>query len=182
MKKSILNIVYILITVVLFTSCNGGQSLQEYYIEKQNNDNFISFDIPASIFSLKDDVSNESKETLNSLKKLNVLAFKINNTNKTDYSVENEKIKNILKNKKFNELMRGKNKGIHFVIKYLGTDEAIDEVILFASDKTKGFVVARVLGDHMNPEKIMKVIKDMKSLDKDNAAFSQLGNLLEGFN
>ena len=182
MKKSILKVVAILITVILFTSCNSGQSLQEYYVEKQNNDNFISFDIPASIFSLKDDVSQESKETLSSLKKLNVLAFKINESNKADYSVENDNLKNILKNKKFSELMRGNNKGIRFVVKYLGTDEAIDEVILYASDKTKGFVVARVLGNKMNPEKIMKVIKDMDNLDKDNPAFSQLGNLLEGFN
>lgn len=180
MKNSYLKSIYILFVAAVFISCDNKQSLQEYYIEKQEDGNFISLDIPASIFSLKEGVSQESKEILSSLKKVNILAFQINEENKSAYPIENSKIKEIIKGDSFNELIRGTHKNIQFRVKYLGKENAIDEVILYASDKEKGFVVARILGDNMNPEKIMQVVKDIEKMDKDNPVFSQLGDLLGG--
>lgn len=182
MKKSISIFVSAIFFTVLLVSCDSGQSLQKYYVESESSDNFISLDIPASIINLKEDVSEETKETLRSLKKLNVLAFKLDAENEAEFLVENKKIKEILKNKKFKELMRGKHKSINFMIKYLGDDDEIDEVILYASDKSKGFVVVRVLGDGMKPDKIMKLLQNMNNLDKDNSAVAQIENLLGGFN
>ncbi len=182
MKKLISIFVSAIFFTILFVSCDSGQSLQKYYVESESSDNFISLNIPASIINLKEDVSEETKETLKSLKKLNVLAFKLDAENEAEFLVENKKIKEILNNKKFKELMRGKHKSINFMIKYLGDDDEIDEVILYASDKSKGFVVARVLGDGMKPDKIMKLLQNMDNLDKDNSAVAQIENLLGGFN
>lgn len=167
---------------MVLISCDSGQSLQKYYVESEQSDNFISLDIPASIISLKDDVSLETKETLKSLRKLNVLAFKLDEENNEEFLAQNNKIKGILKNKKFKELMRGKHESINFMIKYLGDDDEIDEVILYASEKSKGFVIARVLGNGMKPDKIMKLLNNLDKIDKDNPALAQIEDLMGEFN
>lgn len=163
----------------LLMACNDGASIQKYYIEKQDSGDFISFDIPASIVNLNENASKETKEALASIKKLNVLAFKINNANKDDYDAEKKKVTEILKSNKFNELMRVKHENVNIQVKYLGTDETIDELILFASDNSKGFALARVLGDHMRPENIVKLLNNIKDFDKDNPAITQLEDVLK---
>jgi len=82
MKKAIFTIMSIMILGSVLISCNSEPSLQEYYVEKQESNNFISLDLPSSIITLNDDVTPEMKETMASIKKLNVLAFKIDSLNK----------------------------------------------------------------------------------------------------
>jgi len=164
--------------LISLTACNREQSLQEYIVENQENSNFLSLDIPAGILQLNEDASTEMQETLASLKKLNVIAFKINESNENEYSTELEKVKKILKNDKFTELVRMKHENASIQVKYLGTEDAIDEIILFASEQTKGFAVARILGNKMQPDKMMKLVQNMGQLKKDNSAFSQIEGLL----
>jgi len=178
MKNLISIFAYTLISTVLLTSCNSEKSLQEYYIDKQSNDNFIAIDLPASLINLNDNVSEESQETIKTLKKLNILAFKLNENNAEVFTSESNEIKEVLSNKKFNDLMRGKHENISFAIKYLGDEDKLDEIVLFASESSKGFIVARILGDNMKPADIMKLMKDVEKFDTDNPAFAQIGDLL----
>jgi len=180
MKNLNLIFVYTLILTVVLTSCNSEKSLQKYYVEKQSSDNFIAIDLPASLINLNDNVSEESQKTIKTLKKLNILAFKLNENNEADYVRESKEIKEVLSNKKFNDLMRGKHENISFAIKYLGDEDKIDEVVLFASENSKGFIVARILGDGMNLTDMMKLMKDVEKFDTDNPAFAQIGDLLGG--
>ena len=180
MKNLNLIFVYTLILTVVLTSCNSEKSLQKYYVEKQSSDNFIAIDLPASLINLNDNVSEESQKTIKTLKKLNILAFKLNENNEADYVRESKEIKEVLSNKKFNDLMRGKHENISFAIKYLGDEDEIDEVVLFASENSKGFIVARILGDGMNLTDMMKLMKDVEKFDTDNPAFAQIGDLLGG--
>lgn len=182
MKKFIIVLSIILVSGFVLQSCNKEQSLQEYYIEKQESANFLSIDVPASIISLKEGVSSETIKTYKSIKKLNLLAFKINNQNKAEFEIEKEKVKHILKSKKFNELVRVKHKNANVIVKYLGKDDAIDEVVVFASDNEKGFALARVIGDDMQPEKIIKLIDNIDSVDEGNPIFSQLENIVKDIN
>ena len=181
MKKAIFTIMSIMILGSVLISCNSEPSLQEYYVEKQESNNFISLDLPSSIITLNDDVTPEMKETMASIKKLNVLAFKIDSLNKDSYSTEYKKVKNILNGNNFNELIRMKHENANIVIKYLGSDEAVNEFIILAADNTKGFALARVLGDKMKPEQIMKLAQNINDVDKSNAAFSQIEGLLSDF-
>lgn len=174
--------IYTLTLAVLVVSCNSEKSLQKYYVEKQNNDNFIAIDLPSSFLNLKDNVSEESQETLKTLKKLNILAFKLDADNFKDFERESKEIKEVLSNKKFNDLMRGKHENITFSIKYLGDEDSIDEIVLFASENSKGFLVARILGDGMQPAKIMKLMNDIKKMDTDSSAFAQIGDLFKEIN
>jgi len=168
-----------MMTTAFFTSCNGDPSLQEYYVEKQSSSNFISLDVPSSIITLSEDASSETKEAMASIKKLNILAFKLEDANKKEYTVEYDKVKTILKNKKYNELMRMNHNGANIIIKYLGSDEAIEEFILFAADKDKGFALARILGNKMQPEKIMKLAQSINDVDEENPAFAQIEGLFK---
>ena len=58
--KKLINYIVILAIAVMSASCGSEASLQKYYIDNQDNKNFLSIDIPASIISLKDDVSRGS--------------------------------------------------------------------------------------------------------------------------
>jgi len=180
MKNQVKTIFLLLMTAMMFVACNKQQSIQEYYVEKQENNNFIAIDLPASLIKLNENASQETRETLGTIKKLNVIAFKINDSNKKDFDAEFAQIKTILKGDRYNELMRMKHENYNIVINYEGSEEAVDEFILFASDKNQGFALARVLGNKMQPEKIMKMVNDFKSIDKDDAAFSQLTELFGG--
>lgn len=181
MKNKIKNSFLIILTAILFMACNKQPSVQEYYVEKQDNGNFIAIDLPASIIKLGENASEETKETLATIKKLNILAFQVNDENKADYETEYANIKAILKGDQYNELMRMKHENFNIVINYQGEDDSVDEFLLFASNRKQGFALARILGDNMEPAKIMKLANDMKGLDKDGSGYSELTNLFKGF-
>ncbi len=177
MRKTVKTLAAAILGLVLLASCNNQKTIQEYYVEKQESNEFIAIDLPASIVDVSENASEETRETMKTIKKLNVLAFKLDDTNKAEFEKEQAEVKQILKNDRYNELMRMRHEGVNIVINYQGSDDAIDEFILFASDDTKGFALARVLGDKMEPAKIMKMAEDMKNLDADGAALAELGDL-----
>jgi hypothetical protein len=161
-----------------FTSCNDNESLQSYLVKSQEKKGYITFDVPASILQVKSDqVSAETKETLNTLKKINIVAMLLND-NAEELLTEKVKIETILKNDDYKSLMRFTEKGIKVNLYYTGTGDAIDEVIAFGYAADKGVGLARILGDKMNPARIMKMMNDIKldssgiSLDQFSALFS----------
>ena len=95
--------------------------------------------------------------------------------NEAEYKAELAKVQSILKDDRYEELFRGGNSTDgRIVVKYIGTDTTIDELILFGSANNKGFAIVRVLGDNMEPAKIMKlgnVIKDATSQEGGVAEF-----------
>ncbi|MGI9532498.1 DUF4252 domain-containing protein [Lutimonas sp.] len=179
MKNSIKKLSLLLMAALVFVSCNNQPTIQEYYVDKQENDNFIAIDLPASLLKVEDGASEETKKTMSTIKKLNILAFKVTESNTAEYKTELAQVKSILKGDQYSELMRMKHEGINIVINYQGEDDAIDEFLLLASDNDKGFALARVLGDKMQPEKIMKMAEDFNNIDKGGAgeALSQLSEL-----
>lgn len=183
MKNSIKKLSFIILAAVLLVACNNQPTIQEYYVQKQENDNFIAIDLPASLLKVEEGASEETKKTMATIKKLNILAFKVNENNTAEYEAELAQIKSILKTDKYSDLMRMKHEGINIVINYQGEDDAIDEFLLLASDKNKGFALARVLGDKMQPEKIMKMANDFQNIDKEGAgdALAQLSDLFGDF-
>lgn len=183
MKSVISKLLLSFVVVVLVASCASSDlSLQKYYIDNKDNKNFLSVDIPASIISLQENAGADVVDAYNSLKKLNVLAFKKDQSNEAEYQVERKKVKAILKSGKYAELMRVKDKGVNFVVKYEGDEEteSFDEVVVYASDKTKGFALVRVLGSDMTPDKFMKLVSAVKDVDTSNGSFKELEGFLKG--
>ena len=180
MKNKLNKSFLLILTAILFMACNKQPSVQEYYVEKQNNENFIAIDLPASIIKLSEEASEETKETMATIKKLNILAFQINDDNQAAYETEYASIKEIIKGDQYNELMRMKHDNFNIVINYQGEDDSVDEFLLFAADRKQGFALARILGDNMQPSKIMKLANDMKGFDQDGEGYSELTNLFKG--
>lgn len=161
MKK--ITTVFVLLCISLLTvSCDNKQSLQGYLVESQGKDGFMTFDIPVNFFKPKsDEVSKEVLETINSIRKVNVVALPYQN-NESAYEVEKEKINTILKDSDtYKSLMSMNARGVKMKLYYTGNPEAIDEVIAFGYAKDKGVGIARILGDDMNPSLIIKMMNEI---------------------
>ncbi len=163
----------------LIFSCNTTTSLQQFIVDKQDDDAIISFDIPASVFSLDEHFStDENIETLKSIKKANVLAFAINDSNPERYKKDKLQLKSILKQPKYTELMRFGNASKGAKIVMLGDDESVNELLIFASDNTTGWLLIRVLGKAMQPEKILSLLQKM-DFNENTKALEPLKELLK---
>lgn len=171
-----LSVAFVLVFVAI--ACNTTPSLQKYFVDSKENDEFISVDLPASILQLKNtEVPADVKETLETIKKVNFLALQITDTNKDLYDSEKIKVKDILKNKKYKQLMRMNMGDGNVSVNYLGEEESIDEVIIFGSDNAKGFAIVRVIGKNMNPSDILQMAQEIK-LDSESSEMKQLAGLL----
>lgn len=171
----------IITSILLFglNSCDNSKSLQEYIVEKQQDQNFISIDIPASIVTLKEEnTSDESLKALKSIKKLNFVGLQLNDKNKNTYIAEKQIIKDVLSNKKFKEIFRVKTGESEVFVKYLGKEDTIDEVVFFGADNEKGLAVVRVLGKNMNPAAMVQLLNKI-NIDKNSKEFESLNSIFE---
>ena len=167
--------------LLLALGCSSTQSLQEYYIDSAENPNFISLDLPASILKLDEvDLTDEQRTAVESLRKLNILAFKKTTENSAEYEVEKGKVNAILKNSEFKELMKLNSSYGKGSIKYLGEADAIDEVVIFGNSDEKGFALVRVLGDDMNPGHIMQLMQAIQKSDYKGEGLGEIGQFLKG--
>ena len=65
------------------------------------------------------------------------------------------------------------------IVKYIGTDSTIDELIVLGTMNEKGFAIIRVLGDNMEPAKIMKLGEVVGQI---NSEENQIIDFLNFFN
>ncbi len=170
---------FTLVLIIAFTvvSCNSKQSLQKFFVDNQNNDNFIVLDVPSStLLNLSSEMTEEDKKTVESFRKINVLALQNEkDKNKDLYATSKSTLKSIFKDdKKYIPLIQSNSKYGSFDVYYEGTDDAIDEVIVFGYAEDKGLLVARVIGDHMDIGKISKVVNKIKP---NKEGFSSLTSL-----
>lgn len=164
--------------VTVFISCDQGKSLQRYYVDNQEKPDFLSVDVPISMLNLdKDALTEDQLKAYKSIDKLNMLAFRKTTANDSVFSKELVQIKSILKNPKYEELMRGGNsvEG-KFTIKYLGEDDSIEELIIFGDMSDKGFVIVRVLGDEMKPSEILKLESVLDKIDVQHTNLKQFSD------
>lgn len=179
MKKIINSLLVVLMLVV--ASCSSTQSLQEYYVAKSENPNFLSVDLPVSLLNMeKVDLNAEQREALNSLKKMNILAFKKTDANTIEFEAEKTTVKAILKNEKFIDLMKLNTSYGKGVIKYIGDDEMIDEVIIYGDNDEKGFMLIRVLGNNMKPANLIQFMQAIQKSDYKGEGLGEIGDFLKG--
>ncbi|PHS65627.1 MAG: hypothetical protein COB12_06930 [Flavobacterium sp.] len=161
-------------------SCSNEQSLQRYLVDRQDDNAFLKVDIAASLLQANDaDFSKEEKEILATVKKINVVAFPIKGENAANYEVKKKELKDIINQEQYKTLMKfgSNNKGA--VLKYLGEEDSIDEIIVFASDDEKGFALFRLLGDNMNPAQMIKLMSSIEKGDMDISSLKSIGNIFD---
>ena len=161
-----------LLLSLFLVSCNSEPTLQKYFVENTENKNFIALDVSPNILNVdKTKLSIAQSDALKSFDKMNVLAFKLNDTNKAEFEIERAKVNLILNDKKYQQLMKfgcGKEGAS---VSFVGTDDHIEEFVFFANKKETGFAVVRILGKDMNPTNIMTM---MSVLQQSNIDLEQL--------
>lgn len=173
-------LVGISVAALALVSCNDGTSLQRYLVDKQDDDKYVKLDIATSLFESDDaNFTEEQKEILSTIKKVNVVAFPLKGENATDYETERAELAKILDNEKYVLLGKVNSNGSKMTMKYLGEEDAIDEVIIFASDDARGFAIFRLLGDDMKPGQMLKLMNSINSGDLNLSALSGIGDMFE---
>jgi hypothetical protein len=161
------------------TSCSD-KSLQKYLVEKQDDDKFVKMDIAASLLQGKNSsFSQEEKDVLNTIKKVNVVAYPIVDGDTADYEKERQELKAILDQEKYKELTRINSNDWNATLKYTGEEDAIDEVIVFASDNSRGFAVFRLLGENMRPDQMLKLMESAERGDLDISKLEGFGEIFK---
>lgn len=180
MKRTVKYLVITFFAAILLQGCGKDLSLQRYFVENQENINFVTQDIPLSMIGV--DTANFTQaqtDAYNSVNRLNFLGFKLNKNNIADYNTELEKVKTILNQSEYNSLIEFNDKGNKVVVKYIGDDYQADEVVVFGSSQQIGFGIVRVLGNDMDPEKMLTLIKAM---DHANINKDQINSIMDFFN
>lgn len=161
MKKIILSLL-----TIIFIACEKEPSLQKYFVEKTESTDFISVDMSPSILNIKPEaLTIEQQNALKTFKKMNILAFKMNEKNKASFDGERKEVTEILKNEKYQQLMRFGSGKDGAAVYFVGKDDAIEEFVLYGSQSENGFAVIRILGDKMNPENFMTILEALKKSD-----------------
>ena len=172
--------VIVLLLSLLLMSCDTKPSLQKYFVENTENKDFIALDISSSILNLKKTkLSAEQKTALESFDKMNIIAFQSNDKNKALYEAESLKVSQILKDEKYQELMKVCSGKDAASVSFVGDENNINEFILFAKKKDNGFAVVRILGDDMNPNNIMTMLSVLQSADIDMEQLKPLQQLMK---
>ena len=180
MQRTIKHILGTLFTAVILVSCGDGVSLQRYFVDHQESSNFISQDIPISMIKLdRSNFTEEQNEAYNSVKRLNFLAYKTGETDTEMYNAELVKVKAILNDSKYTDLMEFSDKGRKVVVKYIGTDDKADEVVVFGSAKELGFGVIRVLGNDMSPDKMATLLTALQTANIDESQIQDIMNFFK---
>ena len=173
MKTSIKTILFGLLAFSMLVSCDNGPSLQTYFVDNQESPNFMSADIPTSVVALdEENLSREQKEAYKSLKRLNFLGYKKSENNVEVFNSELTKVKNILNDEKYIDLMEFSDKAMKFDVKYIGDDNSADEVVIFVNSPDTGFGIIRILGDDMRPENLATLANAIQNADFDQSRLS----------
>lgn len=168
--KTIKSILVLVLVTIGISSCSDKNSLQNYILENAEKVGFSSSSIPKSLIkSAKLKLTTEQQEAFDAVDRISVLVYKYDQQKEDEFIAQNTRVKTILKQKKYEELISLGNKG---VIKYSGDEDAMDEIIIFLSNKEMGFAVARVVGNDMTMVKFMELYKMVGNQNSSEEGFN----------
>lgn len=161
-------------------SCSNEQSLQKYLVDKQDDDKFMKIDLATSLLQAEGNtLSEDEKNVLETVKKINVVAYPLSDGNTAEYEAERQNITQLLSQAKYKTLMKMGSNSVGATLKYVGEEDAIDELIVLASDDTRGFAVFRLLGDNMKPGDMIKLMTSIEKGDMDIKSLQSVGELFD---
>lgn len=173
-------IIFLLVFVSSFLSgCNEKPSLQKYFVENTENKNYLVLDLSPKMLNLDSlKLTSEENTALKSFEKVNILAFKLNDSNKSEFESERVKVDEILSEEKYQQLMKFGNGKDGASVSFIGDTEHIDEFVFYANNKENGFAVVRVLGKDMNPTGIFTLMSVLKNANIDMKQLKPLQQLI----
>lgn len=170
----------IVIVSFLALSCSNKPTLQKYFVENTEDKDFVALDISPSILNLdKIELSESEQKSLNAFDKMNIIAFKKDSLNDEKFNDEVTKVKSILKDEEYQQLMKFGSSNQGAAIYFVGEDDNIDEFVVYANNKSSGFAVVRILGNNMNPNDIMTLFQLIQNSKIDLEQLKPLQEILK---
>ena len=166
---------------LILLGCNNKPSLQQYFVQNQNNASFVAVDIAPSILNLdKAKLTSKETEVLASFEKMNVLAFKVSKSNKNNYQTEFSKLAKIVSDTTtYHQLIKFGSKIEGASISFVGNEDQINEFVIIANQKDRGFAVARILGNNMKAENAMSLFSILQKSVIDKKQIDILKNIMQ---
>lgn len=167
------NILILISSVMFLFSCEEKPTLQKYFVKNTESPKFISVDLSPNVIKTdKVALSEVERAALDSFEKMNVIAYRTDSTDITEYDKEIKEVKAILKDENYQQLLKAGSGNDGAAIYFVGNDdEHIDEFVVLAGKKENGFAVVRVLGNDMNSTHIINMLS---LLQKSNLDLDQL--------
>ncbi|MCH8534339.1 MAG: DUF4252 domain-containing protein, partial [Flavobacteriaceae bacterium] len=139
MKKVFLLVAF---SFALF-SCSNEKSIQKYFVEKHEDVDFTALDLSTkTLFSNFEELSQEEKEHLKNISKLNVLV--LNSSDVPKISNEYNQVAEILNQSKYSSLMQMNSDKGSMMMNIKGDDVTqINELIFLGKNDEMGLIVAR---------------------------------------
>lgn len=162
-------------------SCNLKPSLQKYFVDNQEKPGFVVVDVSPSILNLdKTKLTADQSKALSSFEKMNILAYQINDKNKSEFDIEIKKINEILNDTtNYQQLMKFGSGKDGASISFVGNEDHVDEFILYGAKSDNGFAVVRILGKDMNPADAMTFLSVLKESNIDMKQLEALTGLMK---
>lgn len=163
----------LVLVIGLFLACSNHQSIQEFIIQEQEKPEIWSLDLSTQLIADQYGVTDQiDQEVLKKVRKINLIALPLKDSlGKTSlfdkYNSDNQIIKDILKQDKYQELFRFGKASQGFRVYSLGKGERLDEIIIYGNDQDAGWVIIRILGDDMQPQDIFKALKNIDLSETD---------------
>ncbi len=164
-------IITLCISILVLTSCQTN-SLQTYMVNHKDDKNFLSLD-----FSLKtfidnfDELSEEQQSLFKDVRKVNLLAFKKDKTNAKDYDEKQILLFEILSEEFENQqLMSVNDEGRQMKMYADDMNDKVKEIVIYANDSSRGFLILRLLGDDLNPTNFYKMMQMSGEMNFDDLA------------
>lgn len=159
--------------IAMLTSCSGEPTMQTYFVDKSEEKDFVAVDISPNFINTDSiSLSPDEKKALESVDNVNILVFQPDSTNTKKYEQENTTVKSLLKNDKYDELMKFNYNGSGASISTKGEGEHLEEFVVYLHNPENGFGLVRVTGKDMTPTNVMTVAGllqkanlDMKQLE-----------------
>ena len=167
--------------MIMLYSCEDKPTLQKYYVKNTESPKFIALDLASNIIKTdKVALSETEKAALESFEKMNILAFRADSINTSEYDKEIKEVKAILKDESYQQLMKAGSGNDGAAIYFVGNDdEHIEEFVVLAGKKENGFAVVRVLGNDMNPTHIMNMLSLLQKSQVDMEQLKPLQQLMK---
>ena len=118
---------------------------------------------------------------MQSVRKLNIMAYPIKDGDslKTEYQQEKQNVIDILAREQYQTLISFGSPTQGASLKFVGETDAIDELVIFASDEERGFAIFRLTGNDMDPEKFVNMMRSIETGDLDVSQMNGLGQLFD---
>lgn len=163
----------LLVGLILASSCQSDKTLEHYFVEKQNENGFVILDLPSSLLEGQTEMLDEaSQEALKSIRKLNVL-FAKPDSEKIDFEKEQQKIREILKNSMYENLMQFNNQKNEGAIYIVDKNEKITEMVLYGYQEKQMLIIVRVLGNDIKLEHA-QTIMNLASKQENTSGLQEL--------